>query len=342
MKSPEVKPKIVFYGIGQYGRHVARLASEKGWPIVAALNRAGPKVGQDLGRVLGLGRDIGVIVQDCETADFSRINADIGIVALTNQLKVNMVAYKRLMNAGLNVLCHGSEAYFPYGSDAVLASEIDELAKQNGVTFTGGGIWDMSRIWAGILTTGPCTELKSLYHSSITDIEGQVNSTAQARQVGTGMTVEEFMAKNLDKSPIAGSYKTIPQHVLFALGYTLKETRAYVEPVVFDAQVEIDLMGAIPAGHCVGSRAIIEVDTKEGVSARAEIEVRAFRPGEVEHMAWSVEGLPHTRIRTERRDPAQATAACLFNRIPDVIAAPPGIVLISQMGPLRHSAMIKA
>jgi hypothetical protein len=67
--------------------------------------------------------------------------------------------------------------------------------------------------------------------------------------------------------------------------------------------------------------------------------LRAFKEGELEHMFWSVDGKPRTRVRTERSDPAHATAACLFNRIPDVIAAPPGIVLISQMGPLKHTAL---
>jgi 4-hydroxy-tetrahydrodipicolinate reductase len=30
------------------------------------------------------------------------------------------------------------------------------------------------------------------------------------------------------------------------------------------------------------------------------------------------------------------SSACLVNRIPDVIAAPPGIRLVSQLGVLRH------
>ena len=57
-------PRIAIYGVGQYGSLIARLAIAKGWPVVAAFNRAGPKVGQDLGRVAGLGRDLGVIIQD--------------------------------------------------------------------------------------------------------------------------------------------------------------------------------------------------------------------------------------------------------------------------------------
>ena len=334
------KPRIVLYGVGQFGQFIARFAAQKGWPIVAAFNRAGQKVGQDVGRLACLGRDIGVTVQDCDSADYSQLKADIGIVTMTNRLSLNLPAYRRLMNAGLNVLCHGTESYYPYGNDPVLAAEIDALAKKNSVTFTGSGIWDMSRIWAGILLTGPCTEIRSLFHSSITDVVGQTVSKEQAMQVGTSMTVDEFMAKGLDKSPIAKSYKTIPEHVLAALGYKIADTRAYVEPVVLDAPIENSLFGTIPAGRCAGSRIVGEIDTIQGVTARAEIELRVFRPGEVEHMFWSVDGLPRTRVRTERSDSAHATAACLFNRIPDVIAAPPGIRLISQMGPLKPTSLV--
>jgi hypothetical protein len=339
-KIPTKKPRIVIYGTGQYGSHVARFAVQKGWTIVAAYNRAGAKVGQDLGRVAGLQRDIGVLVEDCDTASFEGLDADIGVVTMTNRLSVNLPAYQRLMNAGLNVICHGSESYYPHGNDPAIAEQIDALAKRNGVSFTGSGIWDMSRIWSGILLAGPCTEIKSLFHSSITDAKGQAINRQQAQQVGVGMTLEEFERSGLRQSPIAISYKTIPEHVLVALGYTITGTRAHVEPVVFDLPIESALMGGVvPAGHCVGTRVIGEVDTLEGVSARAEIELRLFRDGEIEHMFWAVDGLPHTRVRVERDDSAHATAANLFNRIPDVIAAKPGIVLVSQLGPMKHSAL---
>ena len=338
------KPRVVIYGVGQYGSHIARFAVRKGWPIVAAFNRAGAKVGQDLGRAIGLERDLGVVVQDCETGDYEALRgkADIGIVAQTNTLKVNLPAYRRLLGAGLNVGCHGSESYLPYGCDPITAAEIDELAKKNGVTFTGSGIWDMSRIWSGILLAGPCTEIKSLYHSSITDAQGQANSLQQAKQVGMGGTVDEFYAMKLDRTPLPISYKTIPEHVLVALGYTITETVAKVEPVVFDVSVPTWYVpeGSFPAGTVVGARILADIHTKEAVTAKAKIELRLFQPGEVEHMYWEMDGMPHTRIRVERDDSAHATAACLFNRIPDIIAAAPGIQPVYRLGPLKSSALI--
>jgi 4-hydroxy-tetrahydrodipicolinate reductase len=336
------KPRLAIYGCGQYGGFIARFAVKKGWPIVAAFNRAGSKVGQDLGRVIGLDRDLGVIVQDCETGDYSALKgkADIGIVAQTNLLSANLPAYQRLMNAGLNVGCHGSESYYPYGCNAEVAAEIDALAKKNNVTFTGSGIWDMSRIWSGILVAGPCTELKSLSHSSITDVNGQAANKAQAMQIGVGMTVAQYEASGLTQSRLPFSYRTIPEHVLSALGYTITKATARVEPVLFDEPIESKLMETVyQPGTCVGTRILADIETKEGVTAHAKIELRVFKPGEVEHMFWAVDGMPHTRVRVERDDSAHATAANLFNRIPQIIAAQPGIVLVSQMGPLRHTSL---
>ena len=334
-----MRPRVVIYGCGQYGGYIARFAVEKGWPIVAAFNRAGGKIGQDLGRVIGLGRDLGVIVQDCETGDYSSLNADVGIVAQTNVLKLNLPAYRRLMNAGLNVACHGSESYYPFGCDPETAADIDALAKKNGVSFTGSGIWDMSRIWSGILVAGPCTQIKSLSHTSLTDVAGQV-TRQQAAQVGIGITVEQYGSSPLPKAPPLLSYKTIPQQVLVALGYTITTTQVRVEPVTFDAPLESALMGTtIAAGLCVGTRIVSEIRTQQGVTATTDIQLRLFRPGETEYTFWSVDGLPRTRVRVERDDSAHATAANLFNRIPQIIAAPPGIVLVSQLGPMRPTAV---
>lgn len=336
------KPRIAIYGTGNYGQAITRLAVHKGWPVVAAYNRAGPKVGQDLGRLAGLDRDLGVIVQDCEVASYADLDADVGVVTLSNLLAVNLPAYQRLMEAGLNVLCHGVESYYPYGNDPVIAAQIDTAARQHNVTFTGSGIWDMSRIWSGILVAGPCTELTALHHRSVTCAENQSFGSEQLLQIGVGMTVDEFRDRGLGTAKaIAASYKTIPEQVLAALGYTVTDTTAYVEPVVLEAPLESTVMGrVIPAGESIGSKVIGEVQTKEGVTGRAEIELRlSHEPGEVDYMFWAVEGKPRARVRVERDDTSHATAACLFNRIPDVIAAPPGIVPVSRLGLMTNTAL---
>lgn len=87
-----LKPRVMIYGVGYYGMEAVRILVKKGWPIVAAVNRAGPKIGEDLGRLAGLDEDLGVIVQDCETADYATMNADIALVVQTERLSLNFAA----------------------------------------------------------------------------------------------------------------------------------------------------------------------------------------------------------------------------------------------------------
>lgn len=343
MPGQEGKPRIVIYGMGQFGQLIARLATEKDWPVVAAFNRAGPKIGQDVGRLAGLDRDLGVVVQDFETADFSALDADVGVVMHRDLLKDNMDAYRRLIGgAGLNVLCHGVQSYYPACHDKALAAEIDALAKSKSVTFSGSGIWDMSRIWSGILAAGPCTEIDSIHITSLSDAEAQTHSLEQMKQFAISEPVERFYEKGIDKGVIAHAFKSVPEMVLIALGYDVIETTSVVEPVVFDEQVPSRHApeGFFEPGLCIGIQMRSKTTTRQGVIGTATVDSRIIKPGEIEAMYWSVEGKPRTRLHVERLDSAHATAANLFNRIPDVIAARPGIVPVFEMAPLRHTSRV--
>ena len=336
------KPRLAIYGMGQFGSLIARLAARKGWRIAAAYNRAGAKIGQDVGRIAGLERDLGVAVQDFDLADFSALEADIAVVTHRDLLKDNIAAYRRILGAGVNVLCHGVQSYYPQCHDTELASEIDALAREMGVSFTGSGIWDTSRIWSGILAAGPCTELTSIDITSLSDAEAQTHSLEQMKQFAISEPVARFYEKGIDKGVLAHAFKSVPEMVLIALGYDVIGTTSAVEPVVFDEPVPSRHApeGHFPAGLCMGIRMRSKTTTRQGVIGTATVDSRIIKPGEVEAMYWTVEGKPRTRIHVERLDSAHATASNLFNRIPDVIAARPGIVPVFELGPVKHSALI--
>ena len=340
MRSKAKSPRIVIYGAGFYGLEAARIALSKGWPVVAAVNRAGPKIGQDLGILAGLGKNLGVRVEDCETADFRAMEADIALVVQTERLDINFPAYRRLMDAGMNVICHGSESYFPQGANPNLARDINMMAERNGVTFTGTGIWDFSRIWPGILIAGPCTELRSLSHSSVTNAESA--NERMMRVYGVDMTQDEFATRVTNTpGPLGNLYKLIPHHVMHALGFTVTEVTERREPVLSDRPVWCRTLGKhLEPGTTLGLRIVALVKSKEGVTADAHIELRILQDGDTEHMMWTVDGRPASKIRVERADAVHSSAACLVNRIPDVIAASPGIRLVSQLGPLHPKLLM--
>ena len=338
-KREKINPKVAVFGIGFVGKTLVQLARKKSWEVVAAYNRAGDKVGQDVGVVSGLGEELGVLIEDSATADYSSSGADIALITADNRIAGNMDAYEGFLNAGINVLCHASESYCPRWCDAETAEKIDALAKKNGVTFMGGGIWDMTRLWSGMMLAGPCVEIDSFLHRSTTEI---VRQGAQYLPFfGVGMTVEEYKEKFGDNMDILDFYHIPGVYVLEKLGYTVSGYKDWREPIVWDEDFFCpELDKHLTAGTCVGTRLRVDVDSDEGVPVRTEIDYRLFKPDETEEMYWRVNGKPGMEITVVREDSWLASASSLFNRIPDVLQARPGIVEIMEMDPELPSTLI--
>ena len=309
-----------------------RIITDKGWEIVAAYNRAGAKVGRDLGELAGLAAPLGIIVEDCETADYTASGANIAIHSVADRLEYNWPAYKRLTGAGINVICHGGESYFPWGARPELADKLDAMARSAGVTFTGTGIWDLSRIWSGLMVAGTASKLEGLVHLTLTN--GEAAGLELLKVCGGTFTQEEFAQRN--EGLLAGIYKTVPHQVLWALGLDVISVTEECEPVIDDKPVFSHALGRdIEPGICLGTRITTRVTTREGINALSINELRVLRPGETEHMVWEVQGRPATKIRVDRTDSLHSSSACMVNRIPDVLNAEPGIQVISRLGPIR-------
>jgi len=332
-------PRVVLYGTGFVAREITRLITERGWPIVAALNRAGPKIGQDLGAIAGLGRDLGVLVEDYETADYAAMEADIALVAGPDSPEDCFPIYERLLTRGIDVLSCGSRMYDPYLMHPDVAKRIDALACEHGATFTGGGLWDMTRIWSGLLCTGASARIDALdYHS---DVEVLRQGAHWAPRLGVGLTLDEFAdTVGYDVIPLNEVLQLPARMVLEACGFEITEVSLRQEPVVWteDAYCR-HLERTIPAGDSVGCRTVVDITTRQGVTSQSRFEYRVFRPDEVEHGSWRVHGLPGMELRVVRHDSGVAQAAGLLNRVPDVLRARPGVVTVLELGPPRPTIL---
>jgi 4-hydroxy-tetrahydrodipicolinate reductase len=129
--------------------------------------------------------------------------------------------------------------------------------------------------------------------------------------------------------------------VLQKLGCTIKNVHKYTEAIVFDEPVYSPYSRReFPTGIVIGARIIAEVTTEEGITGKTAVEYRLFKENEVEEIGWCINGMPGLQICVIRDDTANLSAASLFNRIPDVLTAAPGIVEITKMGPLTSSALL--
>jgi len=341
LRFPAAVPRVIINGVGNVGQRLIRFCDAKGWSIVAAYNRAGPKVGRDVGQLAGLGKPLGVAVRDAAEQEHAIPPADIVLNTIGDLLEGNFPVYERFLAAGINVLCHGTQSYNPFFENHAVAEKIDALARSRGVTFCGSGIWDSTRIWAPLVAAGTCLDIQSVVHVAHAEI-GRQGAQFERLCAGVGLTVDEYMKSFIhEQTPFTlNRYVHGPVvMVLQKLGCTITSMRKYDEPVVFDVPVySPHSKTEFPAGVVVGTRNNVEVTTHEGVVGRAILEYRLFREGEIEELRWDIDGMPGLKIAVERKDTANLSASALFNRIPDVISASPGIVEITKLGPLSSTA----
>jgi 4-hydroxy-tetrahydrodipicolinate reductase len=335
----ETPPRVLLYGVGRFGQAAARLILDRGWTVSAALNRAGTKVGVGLDELACDPRAQGIRVEDAATADYRALaaDADIAVVAVHDSLAANAGAHRELLGAGLNVACLGGESTHPAAADAAAAAELDLLARTRGVTFTGVSVWDAYRIWPLLSAVGACHRVRSVEHRSLTLVEQFGAAAVEA--VGVGRDPDEFAELLASRGP--SSYRIFMHLIAEALGQRVLRVVDSTGPLVSELNIRSTALDrVIPAGRVIGMRTTVEVHTDSGRFAVARIDTRLGEPSDRQHMSWTVDGDPPLELTLLREDSVLATAACIVNRIPDVLAAPPGVVTVDRLGPLRpRSAM---
>jgi 4-hydroxy-tetrahydrodipicolinate reductase len=324
---------IVIYGVGNVGCGLTRLAAERGWPVVAAVNRPGFKVGHRLSGLAGCTLSRDPVVHDNLQSALRGVAADIALVGVGDSLADYMDIYRACMERRLNVITASVEASYPKAVSPKLAAEIDMLARANGVVFNGSGFPDIFRIGLIQLLAGASTRIERITHRSLVDIGP--HGAEVARLSGTGLSEKAFRAAfDPAQSGRVPFYQVLNHHAVEAAGLTVRSIGCTIEPVPARAlrtHRGID----VPVGHALGSRMTTRIETAEGFEVVGLNEIRLAVEGEEDFLEWRIEGPSPVAARLTGYDAGMATVTQMINRIPGVLAAEPGLRTTAELGPPR-------
>lgn len=197
--------RAVVYGVGAMNSIVTRMLLEKGVDIVGALARSPEKVGQDLGTVAGLGREIGVIIEDDAEKLFSSRTADIAVVAVSSYMDGLYEHLRVCAEHGVNAVTIGEEALYPWNTSPVLTAELDALAKQNNCTISASGCQDT--FWVNIvnLLMGAAHRVDSVVGRASWNVDDFGPEVAADQRVGsTAADFESWVSNAGDRPPTFG------------------------------------------------------------------------------------------------------------------------------------------
>jgi 4-hydroxy-tetrahydrodipicolinate reductase len=334
------EPRVVLYGVGYQGSLAARMLLERGVDIVGAIAQSDAKEGRDLGDVAGLGRTTGVIVRRDAAAVLSQSKPDIAVVAVTNPLPDHKPHLETCARAGVNAITISVESLYPWPSSPDIAEELDQVAKEHGVTITGTGFQDVFFVQMVADLMGAAHRIDRVVGRSVYDSDDGGPELARRFRIGTPAKLGGPSASTASRASAAPS--SLGKTSLYALAAV---TGLTVERVRSEHRIEIaaepmkckSLDRVVEPGQISGQTSIDRMFTREGVELVLEVTGQLAKPGMTGVTNdWTIHGDPTLKLITPEVPGDVGTCTQMINRIPDVISAEPGFITIDMLPPIRY------
>lgn len=322
---------VLIYAVGVVGAGVTRLCADMGYPIVAAVNRPGAKVGRRLSELAGCALAPDPIVKASLDEALAGVEADIALFSVSDGLAENMPVFRALLARGIRVISCGLQASYPRAVSPELADELDALARRHGTVFYGTGFQDSFRMWLPSVLAASCNRIAGVTNRSLVDIAP--HGPAAAQLGGADLTAAEF-ATAMGRYGGITPYQVLMHQAVETIGLPVRSIKSVIEPVFAESRYTRGAFD-IPAGKTLGSRTITRIVAGDGVEALAVNDLRLALAGETDYVEWEIEGPAPLTCRLAGYDAGLATVAQMVNRIPDVLAAAPGLRSAADLGPPR-------
>ncbi len=323
--------RVIIMGCGIMGRRVAEaLLPKQSFEIVGALDINPELTGRDLGELFSSPQDTGIVIANDAEALFTRVKADAVVQTTLSHLTTVLPQIEQCLQAGLNIVSTCEELSFPWKRHPELASRIDNMAKEAGVTVVGTGInpgYLMDSL--PLALTAPCLRVDSIR------VTRMMNSARRRipfqKKVGSNMTPEEFRQK-IDDGIITGHVGLLESINMIAsgLGWKLDEA-VELPPEAVIAETETPSgMGTVPPGDVIGLRSVAYAK-KDGEKI-ITLEFIANAGVKQEYDEIEIKGEPdiHEKILGGVHGDT-GTVSMTINTIPKTIAAVPGLKVMSEL-----------
>ena len=320
--------RLLILGTGQMGSGIARLVLEKqGLQLVGAYGRRAERAGMDLGRAIGLERDLGIPVSGELSEVIEQTQPDVAIQATCSRLEDAWEEITMLVRQGVNVISIAEEMAYPAAKSSALAEELHQLAVEHDVSVLGTGINPGFVLDLLVITlTGVCSEVQSIKVSRVNDLS-PYGSTVLASQ-GVGLTPMAF-EQGLKDGTVVGHIGFVQSiHMIAAaLGWEIDHIEQMREPIVSQTSRATPFIKIKP-GQVAGCLHTA-MAYRQGKAVITLVHPQQIDPGlDGLETGDSIEitGTPNVHLAGSPEIPGgQATAALAVNMIPRLLSAKAGL-----------------
>lgn len=325
--------RVVLYGLGPIGAGIARLvAARSDVEIVGAIDTDPAKVGQDLGTVIGFGRELGVLVSGQAVETLRSARPEVVLQATGSRLEQVAPQIREILEAGANLVSTCEELSFPFASASGLAQELDHLARSRQVALLGTGVNPGFAMDALPLTlTAVSQRVDSVRVRRIQDAAQR--RLPLRKKVGAGLTTDEFAQQVKEGTVRHVGLPESAHAIASAIGWKIDSLDDQIEPVVAATEIRADEFVVSP-GQVLGVKQITRGIIGGEPLISLELQLYLGAPNPHDHVV--IEGVPRIEVTVHEGTHGDlATAAIVVNAIGSILRAEPGLRVMADL-PLVH------
>ena len=326
--------RVLILGTGQMGSGIARLVLEKqGLELVGAYGRRTERAGIDLGRAIGLERNLDVRISNDLPATIDETRPRLAIQATCSRLTDAAKEISLLVRHGIHVISIAEEMAFPTCASPALAEELHKLALEHGVSILGTGINPGFVLDLLVIAlTGVCADIDTITATRINDLSPYGPSVLRSQ--GVGLTPEEFRAA-LRAGTVVGhiGFQESAHMIAHAVGWTIDRVTETREPIISHVPRKTPFVTVAP-GQVAGCRHTATA-YREDKPLITLIHPQQIHP-HLENIATGdtieIAGTPNIRLTGSPEIPGgTGTIALAVNMIPHVLNAAPGLHTMADL-----------
>jgi 4-hydroxy-tetrahydrodipicolinate reductase len=324
------KINVVQFGLGPIGIESLKLAAEQSWlQVTAGVDIDPAKVGKSLAELTGVAALGGAKVFASLDTLFAAVGQpDVILHTAGSSAAVSLAQMRPALERGVSVASTCEELIFPALKTPELAREFDALCGQSGARIAGTGVnpgFVMDIL--PICLTGVSREVKSVY------VERVVNASTRRQplqaKIGSGQNPDDFRAKfAAGKAGHAGFQQSVAL-LAHAMGWRLDEIRETCEPVVATSRVVTKFFDVAP-GQSLGIHQ--KCWGLAGGETKIKLDLQMYLDAPLPHDAIVIKGRPDLNLVLNGGVAGDdATVAALINIVPRLLAARPGVRLMTEL-----------
>jgi hypothetical protein len=324
------KIKVVQFGLGPIGLESLKLAADQSWlEVTGGVDIDPAKVGCSLAELTGVPSLANAKVFPSLDALFAAAGEPHVILHTAGSSAATSFAQmKPALDRGISVASTCEELIFPALKTPALVTEFDQLCQRTGARIAGTGVnpgFVMDIL--PICLTGVSREVKSIY------VERVVNAATRRQplqaKIGSGQNPDDFRAKfAAGKAGHAGFQQSIAL-LAHAMGWQLDEIRETCEPVVATSRVVTKFFDVAPGQSLGIHQTCIGLS---GGDTKIKLDLQMYLDAPLPHDAIVVRGRPDLNLVLNGGVAGDdATVAALINIVPRLLAAAPGVRLMTEL-----------